>query len=185
MRESTRVLASHFVGSHYCTIVARSGIALSPICDLCNLLDRPVAGMIYMDVCLYHYRGALDHMLRTMFYGKIHRATITQADLNYEGSITIDENLMERAHFYQYERVQIVNVNNGARFETYVIPGERGSGVIGLNGAAARLGAIGDIVIIIGYVLCNEDEARSMHPQIVFVDAKNHPIVPSSLSNQS
>ena len=90
-------------------------------------------------------------MLYNMFHGKIHRATVTEANLNYMGSITIDEELMELAGILPGERVQIVNNNNGARLETYTIPGERGSGVICLNGAAARLTAIGDTVIIIAY----------------------------------
>jgi aspartate 1-decarboxylase len=113
-------------------------------------------------------------MYRTMCKSKIHRATLTQTDLNYEGSITIDADLIEAANLLPYEQVQIVNVNTGGRFETYVIPGPRGSGTIGLNGAAARLGAVGDIVIIISYGQFTEEEARALEPVRVFVDAANH-----------
>lgn len=113
-------------------------------------------------------------MLRSMMKGKIHRATITQANLHYQGSITIDEDLMEQADLLLYEQVHIVNINTGDRFVTYVIAGERGSGVIGLNGAAARLGAPGDLIIIIAYGTYDETEVRSLKPHIVFVDEKNH-----------
>lgn len=112
-------------------------------------------------------------MQRTMCKGKIHRATVTQANLNYVGSITIDQTLLEAADIYPYEKVQVVNVNNGARLETYAIAGARGSGVICLNGAAARLAAEGDIVIIISYGQYNEQEIRSLEPHLVFVDAQN------------
>ncbi len=112
-------------------------------------------------------------MMRTMCKGKIHRATITQADLNYIGSITIDQNLLEAADIYPYEKVQVVNINNGSRLETYTIAGARGSGVICLNGAAARLNAPGDLVIIISYADYNEEEIRSLVPHIVFVDEYN------------
>jgi aspartate 1-decarboxylase len=115
-------------------------------------------------------------MLRTMCKGKIHRATVTQADLNYVGSITIDQDLLDAADIYPYEQVQVVNINNGARLETYTIPGARGSGVICLNGAAARLNAVGDLVIIISYAQCNEEEIRSLQPHVVFVDENNHMI---------
>lgn len=113
-------------------------------------------------------------MWRTMCKGKIHRATVTQVDLNYEGSITIDEDLIERATMLPYEQVQVVNINTGARFETYIIPGLRGSGIVGLNGAAARLAVPGDLVIIISYALCTDDEARALTPAVVFVDHHNH-----------
>lgn len=112
-------------------------------------------------------------MQRTMCKGKIHRATVTQANLNYIGSITIDADLLEAADIYPYEMVQVVNVNNGSRLETYTIAGARGSGVICLNGAAARLAAEGDIVIIISYGQYNEEEIRSLEPRLVFVDADN------------
>jgi aspartate 1-decarboxylase len=113
-------------------------------------------------------------MLRTMLAGKIHRATVTQVDLNYEGSITIDETLLESAGMLPYEWVQVLNINTGGRFETYAIPGERDSGVVGLNGAAARLGMTGDLLIVLAYRQCDEAEARAIKPAIVFVDRKNH-----------
>ena len=113
-------------------------------------------------------------MLRTMCKGKIHRATVTQANLNYVGSITIDQDLLDAANIYPYEKVQVVNINNGSRLETYTIAGARGSGVICLNGAAARLTAEGDLVIIISYAQYNEEEIRALMPQVVFVDAENH-----------
>lgn len=113
-------------------------------------------------------------MQRTMCKGKIHRATVTQANLNYVGSITIDQNLLEAADIYPYEKVQVVNVNSGARLETYTFAGAPGSGVICLNGAAARLVAEGDIVIIMSYGQYDEQEIRSLQPRIVFVDAENH-----------
>ena len=112
-------------------------------------------------------------MLRTMCKGKIHRATVTQADLNYVGSITIDQDLLDAADIYPYEQVQVVNINNGARLETYTIPGARGTRVICLNGAAARLKAVGNLVIIISYAQCNEEEIRSLQPHVVFVDENN------------
>jgi aspartate 1-decarboxylase len=113
-------------------------------------------------------------MQRTMCKGKIHRATVTQANLNYVGSITIDADLLKAADIYPYEKVQVVNVNNGARLETYTIAGAPGSGVICLNGAAARLAAEGDIVIIISYGQYDEQEIRALEPRLVFVDADNH-----------
>jgi aspartate 1-decarboxylase len=112
-------------------------------------------------------------MHRTMCKGKIHRATVTQANLNYVGSITIDADLLEAADIYPYEKVQVVNVTNGSRLETYTIAGARGSGVICLNGAAARRAAEGDIVIIISYGQYNEEEIRSLEPRLVFVDTDN------------
>ena len=112
-------------------------------------------------------------MLRTMCKGKIHRATVTQANLNYIGSITIDQDLLEAANIYPYERVQVVNLNNGSRLETYTIAGARGSGVICLNGAAARLTAEGDTVIIMSYAQYTEEEIRTLVPEIVFVDENN------------
>ncbi len=103
---------------------------------------------------------------------KIHRAVITQAELDYVGSITIDEDLMDACGLVEYERVHIVNVNNGIRLETYVIAGERKSGVICLNGAAARCGQKGDLVIIMSYASMTHEEAKANKPQIVFVDEK-------------
>ena len=115
-------------------------------------------------------------MMYTMMHGKIHRATVTEANLEYMGSITIDQDLMDAAGILPGERVQICNNNNGARLGTYTIPGKRGSGVICLNGAAARCTAIGDIVIIIAYAQMDEKEARTLVPKVVMVDEKNHPI---------
>ena len=112
-------------------------------------------------------------MFVTVFKSKIHRATVTQADLNYVGSITIDEDLMEASNIIEGERVQIVNNNNGARLETYVIKGERGSGVICLNGAASRRVAVGDIVIIISYLSMEWEAAKKYKPTTVFPNSKN------------
>lgn len=115
-------------------------------------------------------------MRRIMMKSKIHRATVTQANLDYVGSITIDRLLMEAADLLPNEKVQIVNNNNGQRFETYVIEGEPGSGVIGLNGAAARLVYPGDSVIIISYAEMEDAEAREHEPTVVFVDDENRKI---------
>lgn len=115
-------------------------------------------------------------MTYTMMHGKIHRATVTEANLEYMGSITIDEDLMDAAGIIPGERVQICNNNNGARLETYTIPGKRGSGVICLNGAAARCTAIGDVVIIIAYAQMDEKEARTFVPKVVMVDEENRPL---------
>jgi aspartate 1-decarboxylase len=112
-------------------------------------------------------------MMRIMMKSKIHRATVIQADLHYVGSITIDADLMDAADLIEGEQVAIVDVTNGARLETYVIPGERGSGVIGINGAAARLVDAGDLVIIISYGLVPDSEARAIEPKVVHVDDKN------------
>ncbi len=119
-------------------------------------------------------------MYRTMMKSKIHRATVTEANLNYIGSITIDESLMEAGDLLENEKVQIVNNNNGARLETYVIPGPRGSGVICLNGAAARLVQPGDQVIIISYAQMSPEELRSHKPTVVFVDENNIPVETAS-----
>ena len=110
----------------------------------------------------------------TMLKGKIHRATVVQAELNYVGSITIDEDLMEAAGIFEYEQVQIVDVDNGNRFETYVIAGERGSEMICLNGAAARCVQVGDKVIIMCYASMNVEEVKDHKPKVVFVDDENH-----------
>lgn len=112
-------------------------------------------------------------MYRTMMNGKIHRATVTEANLNYVGSITIDEDLLDAAGMLPNEKVQIVNNNNGARLETYIIPGERGSGVVCLNGAAARLVQPGDTVIIISYVLVAEEKVKEHKPKVLIMDADN------------
>jgi aspartate 1-decarboxylase len=119
-----------------------------------------------------------------MFKSKIHRATITEAELHYEGSLTIDEDLMESADLLEYEKVSVVNINNGERFETYVIKGERGSKVICLNGAAARKGQVGDRIIIISYTTLSNEEARIHQPTIVLVDESNS-ILESSHSVQA
>jgi aspartate 1-decarboxylase len=111
---------------------------------------------------------------RTMFKSKIHRATVTQADLHYVGSLTVDADLMDAADLLPGERVQIVDIDNGARLETYLIEGPRGSGVIGVNGAAARLVSPGDLVIIISYGVMSDAEARAFSPRVVHVDAENH-----------
>lgn len=115
-------------------------------------------------------------MFRHMMKSKIHRAVVTEANLKYVGSITIDSALMEAADLLANERVQVVNNNNGARLETYVIPGEAHSGVICLNGAAARLVQVGDEVIIISYGIFTDDAARSYQPKVVFVDGANRPL---------
>jgi aspartate 1-decarboxylase len=112
-------------------------------------------------------------MLRTMMKSKIHRATVTQADLHYVGSVTVDEELLEAADLLPGELVHIVDVTNGARIETYTIAGERGSGVLGINGAAARLVHPGDVVILIAYGQMETAEAKDYEPSVVFVDADN------------
>jgi aspartate 1-decarboxylase len=113
-------------------------------------------------------------MRRILCKSKIHRATLTGADLNYEGSLTVDGALMEAADMLPYERVQVVNVNNGARLETYLIPGPPGSGVVQLNGAGARLGAPGDIVILMTYAEYEDDEVDDQFtPRVVIVDERN------------
>ncbi len=112
-------------------------------------------------------------MKRTMLKSKIHRATVTDADLHYMGSITIDRNLMDEANIFEYEKVAIVNINNGERFETYVIEGPRNSGAICLNGAAARKVAKGDMVIVISYCELDEAECENWEPIKLFVDAGN------------
>ncbi|MCX5394608.1 aspartate 1-decarboxylase [Streptomyces sp. NBC_00094] len=112
-------------------------------------------------------------MLRTLFKSKIHRATVTQADLHYVGSVTVDAELMEAADLLPGELVHIVDIDNGARLETYVIEGERGSGVIGINGAAAHLVHPGDLVILISYAQVEDAEARAFVPRVVHVDGEN------------
>ena len=112
-------------------------------------------------------------MIIEVMKSKIHRATVTDANLDYIGSITIDEALIEQAGIYPNQKVQIVNNNNGARFETYVIKGERDSGVVCLNGAAARLAMRGDIIIIIAYGWIDEKEIEGHEPKVVFVDGEN------------
>ncbi|HEV7935846.1 MAG TPA: aspartate 1-decarboxylase [Actinomadura sp.] len=112
-------------------------------------------------------------MQRTMFKSKIHRATVTQADLHYVGSVTIDQDLMDAADLLPGEQVHIVDIDNGARLETYAIAGARGTGIIGINGAAARLVQPGDLVIIISYASMSDAEARASEPRVVHVDRAN------------
>lgn len=112
-------------------------------------------------------------MIIEVLKSKIHRVRVTQAELNYVGSITIDEALIEAANIIPNEKVQVVNNNNGARFETYVIKGERGSGIICLNGAAARLAQVGDIIIIISYAQMTMEEGKKFEPVLVFPDENN------------
>ncbi|MFT4031815.1 MAG: aspartate 1-decarboxylase [Siphonobacter sp.] len=112
-------------------------------------------------------------MFLTIMKSKLHRVRVVQTELNYVGSVTIDEDLMDAANLLENEKVQIVNNNNGERFETYVIKGERGSGTICLNGAAARRAQVGDIVIIIAYALMTPEEAKTHQPMVVFPDYNN------------
>ncbi len=112
-------------------------------------------------------------MILTLMKSKIHRAVVTEANLNYVGSITIDEDILDQADILRNEKVQIVNNNNGQRFETYVIPGERGNGTICLNGAAARLAHPGDIIIIISYAQMDREEAKAFRPTIVLLNENN------------
>jgi aspartate 1-decarboxylase len=118
-------------------------------------------------------------MQLTLLKGKIHRAAVTQCDLNYEGSISVDATLMERAGILAHEQVDVLNINNGQRFTTYAIPAPPGSGIIGVNGAAARLAQKGDLVIIIAYARMEEAQARSFQPRVVMVDAANRPLPPA------
>lgn len=115
-------------------------------------------------------------MLITLFKSKLHRVKVTDACLYYDGSITIDEELLKAANILPYEKVQVVNVNNGSRLETYAIPGEWGSRVICLNGPAARLNAVGDNVIVIAYAQMTPEEALLHHPKVVKVDESNNPL---------
>ena len=112
-------------------------------------------------------------MLVNMLKGKIHRAKVVQAELDYVGSITVDEDLLDAAGIYEFEKVQIVDINNGSRFETYTIAGERGSGLICLNGAAARQVQTGDKIIIMAYAVMDEKEIKANPPKVVFVDDNN------------
>ena len=112
-------------------------------------------------------------MTITMLKAKIHRATVTQAELDYVGSITVDMDLLEQAGILEYEKVKIVDVNNGSRFETYTIAGERGSGVMCLNGAAARMVQTGDKIILMAYAQVTPEEASELRPTVLFVDEKN------------
>jgi len=118
-------------------------------------------------------------MQLTLLKGKIHRATVTQCDLNYEGSISVDAALMERSGILPNEQVDVLNINNGERFTTYAIPAPAGSGTIGVNGAAARLAQKGDLVIIVAYARMEEAEAKIFTPRVLLVDGKNRPQAPS------
>ncbi len=115
----------------------------------------------------------MNYMQRHMLKSKIHRATITDADLNYEGSLTIDKELLSAVDLHPYERVMVYNINNGERFDTYAIEGQPGSGVIGLNGAAARKGLIGDQIIIVSYAFFSEEELNNYRPKIVLLNKSN------------
>ncbi|MGH2721128.1 MAG: aspartate 1-decarboxylase [Actinomycetota bacterium] len=115
-------------------------------------------------------------MRRTMMHGKIHRATVTGAYLDYEGSIALDPDLYEAAGLVPYEQVHVLDVSNGNRFVTYVIEGERGSGEVAVNGAAARLVAVGDTVIVLAYAELEDAEARTLRPKVVLVDDRNRPL---------
>jgi aspartate 1-decarboxylase len=117
-------------------------------------------------------------MQRHLMKSKIHRATITATDLHYEGSLTVDEDLLDAADLVTNEEIHVMNVNNGTRFTTYVLPGPRGSGVVQLNGAAARLGHRGDVVILIAYGVFDDAEAERHAPRIVFVDEHNRAVRP-------
>ena len=116
-------------------------------------------------------------MIIEILKSKIHRVTVTEADLHYVGSITIDEDLMDAANLIENEKVQVVDINNGERLETYVIKGERGSGQIGMNGPAARKVAVGDIIIIISYAMMDSEEARSFEPLLVFPDTLTNKLI--------
>jgi aspartate 1-decarboxylase len=118
-------------------------------------------------------------MQLTLLKGKIHRATVTQCDLNYEGSISVDATLLDRSGILAHEQVDVLNINNGQRFTTYAIPAPAGSGTIGINGAAARLAQKGDLVIIVAYARMEEAEAKSFVPRVLLVDANNRPQAPS------
>jgi len=115
----------------------------------------------------------------TLLKGKIHRATVTQCDLNYEGSISVDAALLERSGILPHEQVDVLNINNGERFTTYAIPAPAGSGMIGINGAAARLAQKGDLVIIVAYARMTEAEAKGFQPRVLLVDANNKPQAPA------
>lgn len=115
-------------------------------------------------------------MLRYILLSKLHRGTVTECDLNYNGSIKIDEDLLDASGMRESERVEIFNVNNGARFSTYIIKGKRGSGELAINGAAARMAAVGDKIIVINYGLMDDGEARNHKPRIIVLDDRNHPL---------
>ena len=118
-------------------------------------------------------------MFLTLLKGKIHRAAVTQCDLNYEGSISVDATLLERSGILPHEQVDVLNINNGERFTTYAIAAPAGSGTIGVNGAAARLAQKGDLIIIVAYARMDEAEAKSHQPRVLLVDSANRPLAPN------
>ncbi len=123
--------------------------------------------------------------MRTMLKSKVHRARVTSVNLDYEGSITIDESLMEAADILPYEMVHVLDVDNGQRFQTYAIRGQRNSGIVAVNGAAARLVCKGDMVIILSYTTVSEEEARFLQPKLVYVDSQNAVVKPAGESKWS
>lgn len=118
-------------------------------------------------------------MFRMMMKSKIHGARVTQCNLTYQGSLTVDASLMEMADLIPNEKIQVVNVNTGVRFETYVIPGEPGSGIMGVNGGAARLATEGDVILVISYTMLEEEIARAHKPRVILLDENNKPLPPS------
>lgn len=133
-------------------------------------------GFLLLNIAVLNFSQGGRIMTVKMLHGKIHRATVTQADLNYVGSITVDMDLLEASGIYEYQKVQIVDIDNGNRFETYTIAGEPGSGLICLNGAAARCVSVGDKIIIMSYCACEEKEAQNHKAKVVFVDENNKPM---------
>ncbi len=144
-----------------------------------NHLHRRNGGPRGLDPPYDWFLCECEFMLRRMFKGKIHRATVTEADLNYEGSLTLDPLLLEAADILPGEQVHVWNVTRGSRFTTYAIVGERGSGVVCVNGAGAHLAKVGDIVIVATFVDLPDEEARRLTPKVIFVNDRNQ-IVPSS-----
>lgn len=133
-------------------------------------------GFLLLNIAVLNFSQGGRIMTVEMLHGKIHRATVTQADLNYVGSITVDMDLLEASGIYEYQKVQIVDIDNGNRFETYTIAGEPGSGLICLNGAAARCVSVGDKIIIMSYCACEEKETQNHKAKVVFVDENNKPM---------
>jgi len=144
---------------------------------VCSVCTSGKAYRQYRIVITRKYNQILIQMFLEIVKSKIHRVSVTEANLNYIGSITIDEDLIDAAGLYENEKVQIVNINNGERIETYVIKGERGSGKICLNGAAARKFAVGDLVIIMSYALMTPEEAKSFKPKVVFPDSVTNRLI--------
>ena len=144
---------------------------------MCSVCTSGKAYRQYRIVITRKYNQILIQMFLEIVKSKIHRVSVTEANLNYIGSITIDEDLIDAAGLYENEKVQIVNINNGERIETYVIKGDRGSGKICLNGAAARKFALGDLVIIMSYALMTPEEAKSFKPKVVFPDSVTNRLI--------